>query len=571
MRLRKSSRQVWQVASLLMVFSLFLAACAPAAAPAAPAEQPAAQEAAPAEQPAAGAVQLPADAAAEQVLHINTGSTGSASFTFYPMSGGGDQQSWMPLLYVPALYFDADLNLKPGVFSEWKSNEDFTVWTFTIDPRAKWSDGSPITPADVKGTWELMADPATEQGRIRQYLSSVEGFTDVFEQKATEITGITIVDESTVELKLIKPDPVLHWRLATTHMNPLKAENYKADRQNAWLPESNPVYSGPYMLESFNPDLQEAVMVPNPNWWMDEGPYLSRIEFRFQPEPETLAVELQNNQVDLSLGGLPFAMRDQFPDYFRPIKAFGFNSFWLSATDEPTNDLNVRKALVLAVDQEQVFKAAFPLEGEAVMATGFIDPDLPCQDAEMTWYKQDIEAAKAALAASTYGSAENLPKLRVTPRGSDAALNRALENVVEQWRQNLGITNIEFQQQPDAFGTDTELINLSRDDVVVRFPDAATYMWVGTHKDGPMAIDMMQGFDNAELNTMLDAAVALSVDDANRCATALQAQRLFMDQYQMLFVGIPNASLNARDYVGNYAKGPDVGVIEPWKIYIKQH
>lgn len=568
---RRTFQRLWQIASLSMVVALILTACAPAAAPAPAASEGQAQESAPAAQPAAGGVQLPADAAAEQVLRINTGSTGSASFTFYPMSGGGDHQSWMPLLYVPPLYFDADLNLKPGVFSEWKSNDDFTVWDFTIDQRAKWSDGSPITAADVKGTWDLMADPVSEQGRIQQYLGSVEGFAEVHEAKATEITGITIVNESTIEVKLIKPDPVFHWRLATTHMNPLKAENYKADRQNAWLPENNPVYSGPYMLESYNPDLQEAVLVPNPNWWMDEGPYLSRIEFRFQPEPETLAVELQNNQVDLSLGGLPFALKDQYPDYFRPIKAFGFNSFWLSATDEPTNDANVRKALVLAVDQEQVFKAAFPLEGEAVMATGFIDPDLPCQDAEMTWYKQDVDAAKAALAASSYGSAENLPKLRVTPRGTDAALNRALENVVEQWRQNLGITNIEFQQLPDGFGTDQEVINLSRDDVVIRFPDAATYMWVGTHSKGPMAIDMMQGYNNPDLDAMLDNAISISVDDPNRCNTALAAQRKFMDDYQMLFIGIPNSTLNARDYVADYYKGPDVGVIEPWKIYIKQH
>ena len=222
-------------------------------------------------------------------------------------------------------------------------------------------------------------------------------------------------------------------------------------------------------------------------------------------------------------------------------------------------------------NEEQVFKAAFPLEGEAVMATGFIDPDLPCQDKDTTWYKQDIEGAKAALAASSYGSAENLPKLRVTPRGTDAALNRALENVVEQWRQNLGITNIEFQQKPDGFGSDQELINLSRDDVVIRFPDAATYMWVGTHSKGPMAIDMMQGYNNPDLDAMLDNAISISVDDPNRCATALEAQRKFMDDYQMLFIGIPNSTLNARDYVANYFKGPDVGVIEPWKIYIKQH
>ncbi len=156
----------------------------------------------------------------------------------------------------------------------------------------------------------------------------------------------------------------------------------------------------------------------------------------------------------LSLGGIALCLAINSPTISARSRPLALTPSGFRQTNEPTNDPNVRKALALAVDQEQVFKAAFPLEGEAVMATGFIDPDLPCQDAEMTWYKQDIEAAKAALAASTYGSAENLPQLlRVTPRGTNAELNRGMEDVVEYWRQNLGITNVEFQQQVDGFGT----------------------------------------------------------------------------------------------------------------------
>lgn len=563
-------KRFWRVLSLVFVLTLLLAACA-APAPSAPAAQEGSGAAASGGEAAAAGPSLPADAAPEQVLRINTGSTGSASFDFYPMRGGSDNQSWMPLLYVPPLYFDVDLKLQPGVFDSWESNEDFTVWTFTIDQRAKWSDGTPITPQDVKGTWEQMAAPDSGHGRIQQYIGNAEGFDAVREQKATEITGITIVDESTIQVKLLKPDAVFHWRIATTHMNPLKVEQVAANRDNFWLPENKPVFSGPYMLDTFNADLQEATMVPNPNWWMDEGPYLQRIEFRFQPDPETTSVMLQNDQVDLSLGGLPLAMKDAFPDYFRPIKAFGFNVFWLPVTPEPTNDVNVRKALVTAVDHEALFKAAYP-QGNGVFANQIIDSDLPCLEKEPNFYTFNAEEAKAALAASSYGSAENLPKLRVTPRGSDLTLNNAAEAVVEFWRQNLGITNIEFQEQPDGFGADTPLINMSRDDVVIRFPDSATYMWVAAHSAGPIASgEMLGGYKNEEIDSLLEQALALSVDDPQRCELTLQAQRLFMADYPTIMFGIGESTLNARDYVANYEKGPDVGVIAPWRIYIKAH
>ncbi|MEZ4710832.1 MAG: ABC transporter substrate-binding protein [Caldilineaceae bacterium] len=522
----------------------------------------------------AAASNLPADAAPEQVLRIATGSTGAASFGFYPMAGGSDNQSWMPFLYVPPLYFDVDLNLQPGVLDSWKSNDDFTQWVFTVDPRAKWSDGSAITAGDVKATWEYMARPDSEHGRITQYAGNIQGFDQIRDGAAAEMSGLTVVDDQTLQVDLVNPDAVFHWRIATTHMNPVKLDGVTTETQQTfWLPENNPIVSGPYMLESFNPDSKEATLIPNPNWWMDDGPYLDRIEFRFQPEPETLAVLLQNDEVDVSLGSAPLFLKETYPDYFRPIKAFGFNSFWLSATGEPTNDINVRKALVLSVDGDAVFQAGFA-EGNGIQAHQLIDPDLPCLETEMSWYPYDPEAAKEALAASSYGSAENLPKIRITPRGTDAVNNRALEAVMEFWRQNLGLTNVEFQQAPDGFGGDDEQakINLSRDDIVTRFPDSATYMWVGVHSQGPVASgDMMRGYNNPEIDAMLEEALSLAADDPQRCELALEAQRKFMDDYQFLFIGIGDSTLNARDYVANYEKGPDVGVIAPWRIYMKQH
>ncbi|MEZ4734372.1 MAG: ABC transporter substrate-binding protein [Caldilineaceae bacterium] len=260
-----SANRLWKVLSLLLVFTLFLAACA-APAPSAPAAQ---ESGAADREAAAGGPALPADAAPEQVLRINTGSTGSASFDFYPMRGGSDNQSWMPFLYVPPLYFDVDLNLQPGIFNSWESNEEFTVWTFTLDPRAQWSDGTPVTPQDVKGTWELMTAPDSGQGRITQYIGNVEGFDAVRERTATEITGITIVDESTIQVQLKQPDAVFHWRIATTHMNPVKYEQAAADRDNFWLPENNPAVSGPICWRATTLTCKKRPWCPTPTGgWM---------------------------------------------------------------------------------------------------------------------------------------------------------------------------------------------------------------------------------------------------------------------------------------------------------------
>jgi ABC-type transport system substrate-binding protein len=154
--------------------------------------------------------------AEEQVLRIMSGSSGSADFEFNCLVAGSDLQSWIPFFYVPPLYFDVDLNLKPGTFESWESNEDKTVWQFHLNNQAVFSDGSPITAADVKGTWEIQINPVNDISRIRGYLGNVVGFAEARDTgDRADVSGIKVLDEHTVEVTLVNPDPVFHWRIAT--------------------------------------------------------------------------------------------------------------------------------------------------------------------------------------------------------------------------------------------------------------------------------------------------------------------------------------------------------------------
>jgi peptide/nickel transport system substrate-binding protein len=515
--------------------------------------------------------------AQEQELRIATGSSGVATFSFQILSAGGDQQNWITLQSVPPLYFDVDLNLQPGFLNSWESNDDSSVWTFTIDPNAQWSDGTPITAQQAIDSWQIQAAPVNNVGRIRTYLGGVVGFADAREVAAddatsVEISGLQAIDDSTIEVTLVIGDPAFHWRIATAHMSIARAEDVLEHGFNEfWKPENNPIVNGPFILTAMDEDLQTAEMTPNPNWWMDEGPYLDKVSFLFVPDQQIVGTMVLNNQVDASLAPIPSVLVDQVPDFFRPIQVIGFNTFWMAPSVEPTNDPKVREALILSVDWNMVFQAAFPIPGSGVPTTQTMDDVLLCWDPDLTGYPYDPEAAQAALAASSYGSAENLPKIRVTPRGSNEFNNRALQATIEFWRQNLGIENVEFQQDPTSFGDDFELVNLSRDDVVIRFPDAATYMWAAGHSAGPVAgSEMLAGYNNPELDALVDEALTLSPDDPERCELARQAQEQYTNDFVQMHFGKPAATINAREYVEGLNRGPDISLIEPWKIQINQ-
>ena len=514
--------------------------------------------------------------AQDQVLRIATGSSGVANFSFQILSAGGDQQNWITFQSVPPLYFDVDFNLNTGYFNAWDSNDDATVWTFSVDPDARWSDGTSITAQQVIDSWQVQAAPLNSVGRIRTYLGNVAGFADAREMAAddamtVDVSGLSALDDSTVQVELLLPDPIFFWRIATAHMAIARAEDVLEHGFNEyWKPENNPIVNGPFILTSFDENLQTAEMTPNPEWWKD-GPLLDSVEFIFVPDQQIVGTMALNDQIDASLAPAPSVLRPQMPDYFRQFQAIGFNTFWMQPTREPTNDPKVREALIKSVDWNAVFQAAFPVEGSGVMTTQTLDDIVTCQNMDATGYPYDIEGAQAALADSSYGSAENMPKLRVTPRGSNEFNNRALQAVIEFWRQNLGIVNVEFQQDPNNFGDDIDKINLSRDDVVIRFPDAATYMWAAGHSSGPVpSSSMLSGYYNEALEAAVDEALTLQPDDPRRCELALEAQAQYEGDYVIMHFGKPLRTANARDHVKEYYSGPDVSVIEPWKIYIER-
>ena len=552
------------------MFVLFLSACAPAPV-AAPQIITVKETVVVAGTPQMIEVTKVVEAKQTQTLRIITGSSMESSFMFNTLGMGGDLQNWQTLLYIPPMYFDKDLNLKPGIFASWDSNDTKDVWTFKIDPRAKFSDGSPVTAADVKGTWEIQSDLTNNVGRARGYFGNIKGFTEVNSGNAKEISGIEIVDEKTIKVNLVKPDPIFNYLIATTHTNTINVAQYhKFDWATWWLPENKPLSTGPFVLSEYSPDLRTAKMVKNPNWWMEEGPYIDEITFIFVVDQQTMAAMLMNDQADVSQEKLAPEMEAKMPEMFTPIKAFGYNAFWLNVNAEPTNDINVRKALAMAVDWNAVFKATFP--GKQGAATNqILDPDFPCIDKTNSWYTYDPEAAKAALAASTYKNAAGLPKLRITPRGGDVYNMRALEAIMGFWKDNLGITNIEFKQSPSEFGEENlTKINLTRDDVVIRFPDSATYMWNTAYSTGPGATGLMNNYKNPEVDKLLDQAMVTFPEDAKRCELTLAAQKLFMDDYAALPFGKRIMSINARSYVKDYFKGPDVTLIEPWKIKLEK-
>ena len=486
-----------------------------------------------------------------------------------PLRGGGVPFRWNSYWNASAMYFDEKGEIKPYVLSEWSPNGDFTVWTLKVNPEAKFADGSAITAADVKGSWELSAMPSTKNQRVDQVLSGFAGYAAVKDGSATDISGI-VAGDGELTVTLAGPDPIFFQRLAN-HIAPIVkvsvARGADGNEVADWFLGANGATSGPFMMDTLDLDAGTVVWVPNPNFF-GPAPKLARIELTAIEDNVTATQMLKSGEFQAHTELVTSTMvQDLGAEFAAGATIPTSQHFWFNATRAPMDDPKVREALILAVDRDGLIKASFP-DGPH-QKTDTVMNSVPGEDdPAYAPYPFDPAAAKAALAASSYGGPEKLPKIMFVGISSPAN-EAAAQYIAEQWRQNLGISAVDMKPQQDQYsGPDQNAIQIFRDDVGTRVPDAPSYLAGSIGSGSGNAQGKMGGYKNEKVDALIAEALALPADDPARVAKAQEAQRLFRDDFMFIPWYKQTMSRWANANVQGMEKNLDWQVVAPWNITI---
>jgi len=138
----------------------------------------------------------------------------------------------------------------PLASTSWNISKDYTVFTFKINTAKKFSDGSSLTAADFKKSWEtaLALDPKSSNNSLLDILYKVEGFNDF--EKTKTISGIKAIDKETLEIKFSSS-----FRMALEYLSGNRFAVYK-QKDNKFIG------TGAYIISELNVDLLE--LTPNP-------------------------------------------------------------------------------------------------------------------------------------------------------------------------------------------------------------------------------------------------------------------------------------------------------------------
>ena len=267
----------------------------------------------------------------------------------------------------------------------WTVSDDHLTYTFTLHEGVKFHDGSELTSADVKASWDRMVFPT-------------EGVISPRRSNYQMVKSIEAPDRATVIFRLQHPSPSFLSNMAHP-ANFIYAKKYLDSDVQYY--KTHTVGTGPFKLKNYTRG-SIIELERNPDYWKKGLPYLDGIKYFIITDTSARAKALRSGRVDIELRNLPPADVDGITAQLGDkvvVANLQIISNWgvaINVDKKPFDDERVRKALSLALDRQDMAKTVGPLTGLDTVG-GLMHPDsvwaLSPEDLEqMPGYSRNHEA-----------------------------------------------------------------------------------------------------------------------------------------------------------------------------------
>ncbi len=293
-------------------------------------------------------------------------------------------------VYDTLVAFDSSLRIVPALAESWTVSDDGLVWTFDLRDGVTFHNGEPLLASDVKFSIERIKDPAIASPRADDF---------------AVVSSIATPDDDTVVLTLSEPFSPLLSKLAAS-LNVVVSEDVVKEHGDL---QNTVIGTGPFQFVEYLPQTR-LVLERNADFWgADEGgnqlPYLDGITFQFYPDPTARTTAIQTGNADfieyVPAADVDILRADSNVQVVGGLAA-NFRSIYLNVERAPFDDVNVRRAMSYAIDEQAIVDLALfgtggvPATGTTIPASNYYGVN------DSPYVGRDVEAARAALAASAY-------------------------------------------------------------------------------------------------------------------------------------------------------------------------
>jgi oligopeptide transport system substrate-binding protein len=423
---------------------------------------------------------------------------------------------------------DKNAAVAPGVASRWSVSADGKLYTFTLRPEARWSNGERVVAADFVAGLRRLVDPATASG-YAQYADVIVNTDDVVAgRKPPEALGIAAPDDSTVVVTLAAPAPYLPALLSHPSTCPVHRPTLAA-HPDTYARPGVMVCDGAFVLKEWVPG-SHVLATRNRYYWNDAATRLAAVKYLFIPDENAELARYRSGELHIT----DVVPRGQF-DWIKEHLAqelhvspqlttyyYGFNLRRAPFADHP----KLRRALSEVIDREKLTNLVLRV-GE-LPAYGWVPPGINDYTPQAFDYRGVALPARIAEAQRLYREAGYS---RARPLSFELRYNagevhtKVAVAVASMWKEALGVevrlTQVEFK---------TLLQDIDRGDV-----EMFRSSWGGDYNDAYTFAQYLKSdfglnlprYRSAAYDALL-ARAAAEVDSGRRRSLLEEAERVML-------------------------------------------
>lgn len=367
------------------------------------------------------------------------------------------------------------LTLEPAVAESFKISPDNLEYTFIIRKGVFFHDdpcfggkGREVTAKDVKYTLELLATPGVCDENFHTFIGGkIVGADEFFNKTAKSITGITVVNDNEVKIKVIQPSASILSIMGSPVTCIIAKEAYEK------YGKEMRVGCGPFkLIKKGEPD-KELYFVRNANYYLKDKhgnklPFLDTVHFSFIDDNNAQLELFRKGKLSM-LYGLPAekiseVVQENMPDftgkppkYLLDRQSEMVTQFYeLNLTRPQFKDVRVRRALAMSINRAKINELI--LNGQAAITGpngltgnyGIVPPisQFKGYDTSITHgYNYNPEFAKKLMADAGFPNGKNFPTINLVINSGGSRHSKVANEIVNQWRNILGL-NVEINTLP---------------------------------------------------------------------------------------------------------------------------
>lgn len=477
-----------------------------------------------------------------------------------------DGANMLVTLFEPLLIIDENNEVQPGQAESYEVSDDGLVWTFTMRDGLKWSDGSDLTAKDFEYTFKRLCDTELAAPYGETVVGMIDGYQDAIgnpdeegntttEPDKEKLNVVASEDGKTLTITLAYPCSYFDKIAAFATMSPVQQATVE-ENGDSWSVEPDTyVCNGPYMITEWTPS-ERIVCTKNPNYtggWDSSKIVTENLTFLLLEDSSAAYTAYTGGEAhlikDVPTEEIPSLTKAEDGGDYYVDSNLGTYYLSMQTQKEPFNDVNVRKALNLAIDRDYI--ANVIMQGTYSPAYNFIGPGIIDADPQNMFYDVAVEAnggkpyisedyeanleeAKKALADAGYPDGEGFPT--ITYSTNDQGYHVAVAEYLQSCYKELGITMNIDKVEWASFTPQRRAGDY----------DMARNGWVMDYNDASNMIELLYSTngnnDGKYSSKEFDAAI-----DKSRCAdveehyAALhEAEKIMMEDYACIPVAYYN-------------------------------